>query len=119
MSKFEEIPPPIPIRVNSLNDLARFMASAASFGQPVYALCFEHNNLNYIGVIAIYRDYYKWYGIPVFYYHESEIPINGSYILVRSEEIGEMVRISSGIQPGWITIPIVKLKSKPNFLQLD
>lgn len=115
----EEVLPPIPLQVESLDDLARFMASAAGIGQPVYALCFDHNGLCYVGVIAIYRDYYKWYGIPVFYYYESKTSICGKYFLVRSEEGGEIIRVSNGIQPGWIAIPIIRLKSKPPFLKLD
>ncbi|MCS7368783.1 MAG: cren protein [archaeon GBS-70-058] len=115
----EEIPSPIPMRVESLEDLARFMASIAGLGQPAYALQFEYNGLNYIGVIAIYRDYYKWYGVPVFYYYESKTPLHGKYLLVRSEESGELIKTSNGVQPGWIAVPIIRLKEKPSFLKID
>jgi len=115
----EEILSPIPMQVENLEDLARFMASIVGLGQPAYALCFDYNGSCYVGIIAVYRDYYKWYGIPVFYYYESKTPINGKYFLVRSEETGEFIKISNGIQPGWIAIPIIRLKSKPTFLKLN
>ncbi|MEM2136563.1 MAG: cren protein [Candidatus Methanomethylicia archaeon] len=115
----EEILSPILMQVSGLEDLARFVASMASLGQPAYALSFEYNGVNYIGFIAIYRDYYKLYGLPVFYYYGSSSPIDGKYFLVKSEESGEYVKISNGIQHGWIAIPIIKLKNKPVFLKLD
>ncbi|MCS7374660.1 MAG: cren protein [archaeon GB-1845-036] len=117
-SKDPELPSPVAIKVNDLEDLARFVASIAGLGQPTYILHFMLKGKHVVGLMAIYRDYYKYYGIPVFYYFESEKPIEGNYFLVKAEENREHVVISKGTRPGWIAIPIIRLKEKPIFLKL-
>ncbi len=121
MSGHGELPkvaPPFSLRVESLEDLARFVASIAALGQPTYVLHFVHGDKSILGIIAVYRDYYKFYGMPIFYYYESENRISGNYFLVKAEETGERVQISNGVKPGWIAVPIIKLKEKPPFIHV-
>ena len=114
-----ELRSPVTIPVDKLDDLARFVASIAGLGQPTYVLHFNYGGRDFLGLMAIYRDYYKLYGVPIFYYYESESPVIGKYFLVKSEESGEHVKISDGVRPGWIAVPIITLKVKPSFLKLD
>lgn len=113
-----EIIPPISLRVNSIEDLARFVASIAALGQPIYVLHFNADGKNVLGIIAVYRDYYKFYGMPIFYYYVSDKEVSGKYFLVKAEETGEQVIISEGVKPGWIAIPIIRLKEKPSFIEI-
>lgn len=113
-----KIVPPISLRVNSIEDLARFVASIAALGQPIYVLHFNDDGKDVLGIIAVYRDYYKFYGMPIFYYYVSEKEISGKYFLVKAEERGEQVLVSEGVKPGWIAVPIIRLKEKPPFIRL-
>jgi len=113
-----KVTPPFSLRLESLDDLARFVASIASLGQPTYVLHFKHEGKDILGIIAVYRDYYKFYGMPIFYYYESNDEISGKYFLVRAEESGERIQISNGVKPGWIAVPIIRLKEKPPFIHL-
>lgn len=105
------------MEVESLNDLARFAASMATLGQPVYVIHFKDEERHVYGVFAVYHDYYDLYGVPLFYYYSSSEELDGRYILVKAEEPREAVQVSHGTRPGWITIPIVNLKEKPAFIQ--
>jgi len=105
------------MEVESLNDLARFAASMAALGQPVYVIHFKDGDRHVYGVFAVYHDYYDLYGVPLFYYYSSNEELDGRYILVKAEEPRETVQVSHGTRPGWITIPIVNLKEKPAFIQ--
>ncbi|RLF14519.1 MAG: cren protein [Thermoprotei archaeon] len=106
------------LKVDSLNDLARFAASMAALGQPVYVIHFKDGERHIYGVFAVYHDYYDLYGIPLFYYYESDKELDGRYILVKAEEPKETIQVSYGTRPGWINIPIVNLREKPGFIDV-
>ncbi|MCX8204838.1 MAG: cren protein [Candidatus Nezhaarchaeota archaeon] len=105
-----------PIEVRSLSDLARFAASIATLGQPVYVVHFKDGERHVYGVFAVYHDYYDLYGIPLFYYYSCDEELDGTYILIKAEESRESVQVSYGARPGWVAIPIVNLKAKPPFI---
>ncbi|MCS7385579.1 MAG: cren protein [Candidatus Methanomethylicota archaeon] len=111
-----KVDPPFSLRVDSIEDLARFVANIAALGQPTYVLHFKHGGKDILGIIAIYRDYYKFYGMPIFYYYESDEEVKGKYFLVKAEERGERVVLAEGVRPGWIAVPIIRLKEKPPFI---
>ena len=104
------------MEVASLNDLARFAASMATLGQPVYVIHFKDRGRHVYGVFAVYHDYYDLYGVPLFYYYSCEEELDGRYILVKAEEPKENVQVSHGTRPGWLSIPIVNLREKPGFI---
>ncbi|MEM2597582.1 MAG: hypothetical protein QXT50_02840, partial [Thermofilum sp.] len=68
------------------------------------------------GVFIVFRDYYRLYGVPMFYYVISEKELPGNYLLYRSDESGEYVEVSKGIKPGYVAVPIVNLREKPQLL---
>ncbi|RLE59745.1 MAG: cren protein [Thermoprotei archaeon] len=112
----EEIKPMVKIKLESLNDLARFASSTTSMGHITYVVHYIENNKHYYGVFIVYRDYYRLYGIPMFYYIEREKPLEGTYILFKTDEAGEHIEISKGTKPGWVAIPIVNITEKPKIL---
>lgn len=114
-SEIKEI---IPIKVRSLKDLARLAASAIMMGQTAYILKYREDKKMVFGFLAVFRDFYNYYGIPLLYYYVEEYKesLDGNFILVKTDEVGERVEISKGgSRPGWISIPLVTLAEKPIF----
>jgi hypothetical protein len=106
------------VKVSSINDLARLASSMAAhlILMPIYR--FNKNNKAVYFVQATYKDYYKFYGIPLIYYYESSENIShekSKYVLIKTDELGEKVEISDKIKPGWIAIPIINIEEIPKF----
>lgn len=99
----------IPVRLVSINDLARLASSTSALGHVTYVVHFTANSRHYYGIFIVFRDYYKLYGLPMFYYIETEKELPGHYILFRSDENGETIEIAKGTKPGYITLPIVNV----------
>ncbi|HDD25682.1 MAG TPA: cren protein [Acidilobales archaeon] len=110
------------IRVKDFNDLARMAASSIAFGQPTYIIRYVKDDKTTIyGILAVFRDYFKLYGIPLFYYYVDEgnrISLEANYVLVKTDSDGEHIELSKGTKPGYIAIPIINLKEFPTFLQV-
>ncbi len=115
--KDEDLKAPVAMKVRALEDIARFVASAAGMGQPIYLLSFPLGEKQVHGLLAVYHDYYDYYGVPLFYYHLSEKTVEGKYLLVKTEETRETVSIGDGVKPGWIAVPIIHLEKVPPFLE--
>lgn len=108
----------IPVKVGSLRDLARIAASIVTLGQPAYLVRFPGKDGGKVyGIIAVLRDYYKLYGLPMLYYYVdsgNELG-DGSYLLVKLDDQGEHIEVSHATRPGWVAIPIINLAEKPSF----
>ena len=115
--KHEEFKAPIMMKVKAIEDIARFVASAAGMGQPIYLLSFPLGEKQVYGLLAVYHDYYDYYGVPLFYYHMSEKTLGGKYLLMKTEETKETVSLGDGVKPGWIAVPIISLEKVPPFLE--
>ncbi len=107
------------VKLASIADLARLASSMVSMGGGVYIVHFAHGGKHYYGLLATYRDYYKYYGVPLLYYVEVDEPLRGKYLMVKVDESGERVEISDGIRAGWICLPIVNLERKPGFIEVE
>ncbi len=105
------------LEVEDVKDLARLVASTVSMGQPIYLVHFTHGGRHYYGVLGVYNNYYDKYGLPLFYYYVTDRPYNGRYVLVKMDEREEIV-FGEGIRPGWIAVPIINLKEKPEFVDI-
>lgn len=112
----EQIGRVIPLKLKTLNDLARLVGSTVTMGHPSYLVHFPEQGKHVYGVFIVFRDYYRLYGVPMFYYIVSEKELPGNYLLYRSDESGEYVEPSKGIKPGYVAVPIVNLREKPNLL---
>ncbi|OYT32064.1 MAG: cren protein [Thermoprotei archaeon] len=112
-----ELQPVVSIRLKDLKDLARFAASISLSGISAYILHFyDKGKARHIyGIFTRYRDYYKLYGLPIFYYVELENEVNGNYIIMKMSE-KETIEFSDGTRRGYICIPIIHLSQKPIFI---
>ncbi len=110
----------IHIRVSSLGDLVRLASTLASrmIVMPVYRLVRNGKAVYFIQMM--YKDYYKYYGLPIVYYYidaENRLsPEEAKYILAKSDETGEKIEVTKRTKPGWLIIPIVNLETVPEFL---
>ncbi|ADI32440.1 hypothetical protein [Staphylothermus hellenicus] len=117
-----EIEKVIPIKLNSLNDLVRLAATISSPQTTMYILRFKYKNKLVLGVLGVFRDYYKLYGLPMFYYYilkkeDAEKIIDKSYIIISSNN--EKIEFSKHPKPG-LSIPMITLAKKPLFIpELD
>jgi len=107
----------LPVRVGSINDLARIAATIVTLGQPAYIVRFPGSKGRVYGIIAVLRDYYKYYGLPMIYYYvDGDDKLSkGNYLLVKVDDSGEHIEVGKGTRPGWIAIPIIDLAEKPPF----
>ncbi|ABL77940.1 hypothetical protein [Thermofilum pendens] len=107
------VEPILAVKLASINDLARLASSASTMGHVTYVVHFAETPERHIyGIFIVFRDYYKLYGLPMFYYIESKEELRGNYILFRSDDSGEQVEVSKGAKPGYIAIPIVNLAGR-------
>jgi hypothetical protein len=105
------------VEVEDVKDLARLVASTVSMGQPIYIIHFEHGKKHYYGVLGVYNHYYEKQGMPLFYYHSSDQMKGEKYVLVKMDE-REEIAFADGVKPGWIAVPIINLKRKPDFVEI-
>lgn len=111
----------VPIKTASLNDLVRLATSTMIPHQFIaYLIKFKHKNKIIMGLLGVFRDYYKYYGIPIFYYYSfdrsDKAAEEANYIIVYSGE--EKFELSKYPKPG-ASIPIITLAEKPDFIPDD
>lgn len=109
------------LKTASFNDLVR-LASATIIPHQVmtYLLKFRYRDKIIIGLLGVFRDYYKHYGIPIFYYYsfdaDNEVVREANYVVVYTGE--EKYEFSKNPKPG-ISLPIITLAEKPAFIPDD
>lgn len=105
----------IAIKMASLSDLVRLAVILSSPQLPMYIIKFKHNGKLYLGILGVFRDYYKYYGLPIFYYYEvdDERFSDANYIVVSSD--AEKIEVSKTMKPG-LSIPLIHLAEKPVFI---
>ncbi len=117
MSGFEKA---VHVRVSSLGDLVRLASTLASrmIVMPVYRVSRDGRTVYFLQMM--YKDYYKYYGLPIVYYYVEEDASKSAeeakYILAKSDETGEKIEISRKTRPGWLAIPLVNLEEVPSYL---
>jgi hypothetical protein len=108
---------PVWIKIRKTEDLCRLAASIVTMGQPMYLVRIRRNNEVYIGLLAVYRDYFKYYGIPIFYYTLCEGPCTEKkYVSFKIDESGEKIEFTDKAIPGTAMIPIVEFETMPSIL---
>jgi hypothetical protein len=108
----------VPVKLGSLADLVRLAAAISMPQGASYILRFETGDKVVLGILGVFRDYYKYYGIPVFYYYiaegkEAEDLKNTNYIVASLSE--DRFELSKHPKPG-LTIPLISLAAKPDFI---
>jgi hypothetical protein len=118
-----EIQKALTVRVTTLNDLVRLSGTLASrmIIMPVYRAPMNEGHVYFLQMM--YKDYYKYYGIPVIYYYldknDHRSPDKARYILAKTDEAGEKIEISDKTRTGWLVIPIINLDELPEFFELE
>jgi len=115
----DSVKPVLKVKLERIEDLARFASTTFSVGHTTYIVHYSESGKHIYGLFIVYRDYYRLYGVPMFYYVVREKPLEGNYLLFRTDDSGEKVEISNGSKPGWVTIPIVNLAEKPPLILED
>ena len=107
----------IPVKINSLRDLVRLAATISAPHQGMmYMLKFrERDGRVVLGVLGVFRDYYKLYGVPMFYYYicegeEAERIWESNYIIISTSD--ENISFSKTPRPG-LSLPMIALAEKP------
>lgn len=108
----------IPVKLRDIKDLARLASSMVSLGHSTYLIYFKYKERHIYGIFMVFRDYYKYYGIPMFYYVPLDEPLKGTYILIKIDNGAEKVEVDYGARHGWISLPIIELTEKPIFIEL-
>ncbi len=110
------------IKVESIADIARITASSISMNQPTYVIRIKMGpGKAILGSMAVFRDYYSLYGVPMLYYYECKEKecLESNYISFKLDEAGEHVKLTSTSVPGTIMVPIINLAEPPAFLGGD
>lgn len=108
---------PVWIKIKRTEDLCRLAASIITMGQPIYFVRVRGEGETLLGLLAVYRDFFKYYGVPIFYY----ISCAGAceekkYVSFKVDESGERVEFTDRAIPGTVMIPIVELEALPEIL---
>ncbi|NPA97083.1 MAG: cren protein [Crenarchaeota archaeon] len=111
--------PVVAIKLSSVKDLVRMASSVAMTMQSTYIIRFRRNGRTVLGFLAVFRDYYNYYGVPMFYYafDDDGAFSEASYVLVKLDERGERIEPSASSKPGYVTIPIINIEKLPPFLE--
>ena len=116
-----EVPPAVAVRVRSLGDLVRLAATLAGrmIVMPIYRYGDGDGHVYFVQMM--YRDYYKYYGVPVIYYYrdssDNRPPEKARYVLAKSDEAGERIEVSDRTRNGWLVIPVINLVEPPSFFR--
>jgi len=111
----------LPLRVKRVEDMARIAAASISMGQPSYFIRLAQGDRVILGMLAVFRDYYSLYGVPLFYYIEcggDEGCVKSSYVAFKLDELGESVEYTNSNKPGTVMIPIIELAEPPSFIEV-
>ncbi len=111
----------VAIKVSTIKDIARLAATSISMGQLTYLVRFKHNSKKkIIGTLAVFRDYYNMYGIPLFYYVEcgNKECEESSYISFKIDDTGENIIFTNKNIAGTIMIPIIEFAETPKFIEI-
>ncbi len=117
------IEPALVVRVSSLGDLVRLAGTLASrmIVMPVYRVRVEGGSVWFLQMM--YKDYYKYYGVPVVYVYfwegDDRPPSKAKYILAKSDETGERIEVSDRTRGGWLVVPVINLEELPEFIRLE
>lgn len=118
-----EVEKAVMVPVGGIEDLARLAGSLAGrmIVVPIYRVPLPGEGILYF-LQMMYKDYYKYYGLPVVYYY---LDTNGSpdrrvkYVLAKADDMGEKVELSDRTRPGYLAIPVINLEEPPSYLDLD
>lgn len=106
------------LKTASFADLVRLAAVTIIPHQVMtYLIKFKYRNKVVMGLLGVFRDYYKQYGLPIFYYYTFDPGDphveEANYVIVYTGE--DKYELSKNPKPG-VSIPIITLAEKPEFI---
>lgn len=109
------------LKTATVHDLVRLAVATMSPPQITpFLLKFKYGGRIIVGLLGVLRDFYKYYGIPVFYYYsfeEKDVNVaEANYIIVSTMD--DKIEFSRHSKPG-VSIPLVELAEKPSFIPED
>jgi hypothetical protein len=116
MSK-EDIRPPVNLKLDSLTDLARMLASSSQRDRMASMLYFEHQGKHVFGTMISHHGYYELYGMPLWVYTITDEPPKGNFLSYSSREKEEIefVKVPQS-EPLKFYLPIIRLAEKLEIL---
>lgn len=121
-----DIDPAVPLEVDSLEDLIRWIVSSAQ-GQQTSLFYFKKNDKHYFLSFNIMPGYYNYQGLPLLLLTEHPVPPEGPFLRfdIRKDAASDKrISYTDGFDDrdsnlGYIQyLPIVKLKSLPPIFKL-
>jgi len=108
----------IMIKLSSLPDLVRLAVALSIPQMTSYIIKYKHEGKTYLGILGVFRDFYKLYGLPIFYYYvadgeEAAKIDSANYIIISSD--GDKIEFGKTPKPG-MSIPLISLAEKPPFI---
>ncbi len=109
----------IPVKVESLLDLVKMAAILSVPHGAAYIIRFKQDNGKIVlGALSLLKDYYKYYGLPVFYYvvlsgEQAREAGEARYIILATDT--DTISFSKEPRPGR-SIPIITWSEKPVFI---
>jgi len=107
----------IPVKIKSIPDLVRLALSMSNVTSRVYIIHFNKGDKHFYGLLVTFRDYYKYYGLPIFYFVETLEELKGKYLTLQYDGSEKLV-VSEKPLSGYISIPIINLGEEPPFLEM-
>jgi len=108
----------IPVKIASIPDLVRLALSMSNMASRVYIVHFTKGNKHFYGLLVTFRDYYKYYGLPIFYYVTADEEIKGKYLTLQYDTREKLIASEKPVS-GYISVPVINLDREPVFLELS
>ncbi len=103
--------------LDSLSDLARMLAARGPREQAPSILLFNHNSKFILGTISTMHGWYDFYGLPIFIYVTLDEKPKGHFLQYESNS-DKATCVDNASSPGKFYFPIIKLKRKPEFIEI-
>jgi len=111
--------PPINIRLKSLVDLARMLASRATREMTSNILYFEHKSKHIFGTMINNQGYYNWYGIPYWIYSKEDSPPETPFLAYEIRPKEKISWVETLEDPTKKYFPIIFLSQKIEILNIE
>ncbi|MCF2136597.1 MAG: hypothetical protein K9W43_05075 [Candidatus Thorarchaeota archaeon] len=114
-----DLRPPVNLKIATMVDLARMLATWSQRDHPASLIHFENEGKHIYGTLLSHHGYYEMYGLPLWIYVETDEAPAGSFLSYKSrpkEEIRFVETIES--EPMVLHFPLVNLSEKLSILDL-
>ncbi len=117
----EGVKPAINLKLKSLEDLARLLASKAfSSGKEVTPVFyFKVGEFHVYGSLLFTDGFFDLNTLPIFVYYVSKKPLKGRFIGYRIEAGKELVEVVDAPEGTGLFFPVIELEDPPLFIKIE